>query len=271
MSNRFKSIDLPAAYTDDRYVNDKNRVSSWLITINTNKTFTSATQGRKLVARLLGATDRIFGGDGHEDSGEFLEDVMNWMELPETDDWTVEVIRKPEVGKVQGRVHLHVQVIIRHNGRLQLDYRKLRRLYQELLAPLDGPYATRDPRDKREALFEDLGITNIYFDIQHLMFNEGLGFYLAKGEQLFKLEQPKAERLKFAEIGELTYIPERPIELPPELEQVQVEMEMPFYRIDDDKDVFEAIGHVPKPHKHAKPSSKGPIPIPVRSSSSLAR
>ena len=264
LMSRFTATTLPAAYTDDRYISDKNRVSSWLITVNTNKTFLNANQGRALVARLLGATDRIFGGDGQEDSGEFLEDVMNWIEVPETDDWTVEVVRKPEVGKVQGRVHIHVQVIVRHNGKLQLDYRKLRRLYQELLAPLDGPYATRDPYDKREALYDDLGITNIYFDIQHLLFNEGLGFYLAKGEQLFRDIQPTAERLQFADIGvgEM-YVPPRPIELPPELQQVQVEMELPFFTVDKNEDIFDAIGHLPKDRKHHKNIGGPSIPIPL--------
>jgi hypothetical protein len=263
-SRSITATDLPAAYTDDRYVNDKKRVSSWLITVNTNKAYTGPKQGAALVSRLLGATDRIFGGNGEDDSGEFLEDVMNWIELPETDDWTLEVVRKPEIGKIQGRVHIHVQVIFRHTGRLQLHYAKLGRLYKELMAPLDGPYATRDKTDKREALFDDLGITNIYFDCQLLQFNEGLGFYLAKGEILFREEQPTAERLTFADIGAPIYIPKRPIDLPPELAQVQVqlnndpsiEMEFPFYNIAEEKELFRELNNVPDLPKQLKQAAR---------------
>jgi hypothetical protein len=197
MSKRVEVTSIPSAYTDDRYVDDKRRVSSWLITVNPNKTYENREQAALIISRLLAATSKIFGREDGEE-GEFLEDVLIWKEPPETDDWTVEIVRKPEIGKIQGRVHIHVYVTIRHTGKLQLNYKRVQRLYREFLRPIDGPYAVRDPEDKRAPLYEQLGITGIYIDIKFVPTGEGALRYLEKGERIFEKE-PQDETLAFEE------------------------------------------------------------------------
>jgi hypothetical protein len=194
-SSRVEVTTLKSAFTDDRYVEDKRRVSSWMITVNPNKTYESKEQAAALISRLLSVTTRIFGGD--DEDPEFLEDVLIWKEMPQDDNWRIEVIRKPEIGKIMGRIHIHVYVTIRHTGKIQLNYRKLGRLYREFLRPLDGPYSVRDPEDKREALYDTLGITGIYVDIRHVKHADGALHYLEKGQEIFEKE-PEEEKLPFA-------------------------------------------------------------------------
>lgn len=134
--------DLPATY--DYGPEDGRRLSCWFVTVNSNVAYRNMEQCRYVVDRLTSAADSIFAAVDDTTPGEYLDEVLQWNELPTVPQGTeIEITRKPEVGAQQGRIHLHLEVKVIHTGNLTMNYRRVRELFKELVGDgelIKNPY-----------------------------------------------------------------------------------------------------------------------------------
>lgn len=160
------------ALTDDQDVDDSKRVSNWFILINSNRRYKGEEGGvdvsEGIYAKILGATSKIFA-DQDGNPGEHLSQILDWK-IPSLEPWSMKIEEKGEIGIKQFRVHVHMNVTVKHWGKLHLKYGLIKRLYKKYLTQPD------------ETL--PLGIINPFIDFEHYQTKAGAQHYLRKGKVL---------------------------------------------------------------------------------------
>jgi len=114
--------------------NIKPKSSSFLLTLNTNQQF-------KEDDKHLKDDIEIFDGC----INELLNNVDQYLKLPETDQWNEETIKNVDIdytierGTKKGQLHVHIMFKIKHFTKIQLNYDKI-----------------------KKKICDDLGLKNIY-------------------------------------------------------------------------------------------------------------
>ena len=114
--------------------NIKPKQSNFLLTLNTNMQYEKDD-------KHLNADIEIFDGC----INELLNNVDQYIKLPETDEWNEDTIKDVNIdytierGTKKGQLHIHIMFKIKHFTKIQLNYDKI-----------------------KKKISDDLGLNNIY-------------------------------------------------------------------------------------------------------------
>lgn len=168
------NVDTGIAFTGDDDIDSKRRLSCWVVTVNPNLVYEGPVFAEDVGDKLEEAGRTIFTHP------EFRREVFKWL-IPPKDAPVTQIYARREVGIEKWRIHIHIMIVVYHTGRLHLDYKKVRDLFNAFLVPGKGnPYGIVHS----ENYFNEytlLPITSLWLDIKHYQLAQGFLLYLSKG------------------------------------------------------------------------------------------
>lgn len=147
---KIKNKPIPELSDPDEPFQRKVHVSTWFITLNSNKTSTiehstsslesgleyvlkEAFENKENLCKFLGFNTKYFG-NYYELTPDMLEDTTLFPDIPGEEDSNQKLVYTFEVGEKRHRVHLHAEYRIIHYSNLTIDGEEFQRVIQEIVA-----------------------------------------------------------------------------------------------------------------------------------------
>lgn len=148
------SIKKPIPYLENAVepFQNKPHVSTWWITMNSNKTAKGSSKRQKIEEALINVLKECFLNEnnllqfldfnqkyfaGHNLTVEMLDDSILFPDIPGKSNSNRKLTYVREVGEKKHRVHLHAKYRIIHYSNITINLKKLHQVANEVLISLD--------------------------------------------------------------------------------------------------------------------------------------